>query len=168
LLFGKVANDRELEPLTLQSFHYQNDPDHDDCETHHHGYQPNQQVAKHRNKKQYDADNPEQGPNYHCGQPNSDALKGMEAHKTILAIRLYKKKYDCRHKEVSQRSRQWLRQDTHTATGAFRGTHSAAAAGTEGSVIGHCCSTIWAVGGHAFFQASRAEGFLFRQFSQTP
>src|SRR3984893_8146486 len=56
LLFRHVSDDRQLEHLSLQSFHHQHHPNHDESETDHHGNQVCQEMAQERNDEQDDGD----------------------------------------------------------------------------------------------------------------
>src|ERR1700723_2070196 len=94
LLFCEVAPQRELEHLALQRFYNEHDPDHEKCESNHHGDQPDQRVANQGDEKQHESQNPERRPKYHADQKQSQTLKGMEAHEAILVIGLDKKEHN--------------------------------------------------------------------------
>src|ERR1700730_13603781 len=86
LLFRHVSDDRQFERLSLQSFHHQHHPNHDETETDHHGNEVCQQMAQERNDEQDDGDNFEESNNDKSSGPREDTLERMKTHKSVLFI----------------------------------------------------------------------------------
>jgi hypothetical protein len=137
LAFGKVAHQRKLDHLALESLDNEYNPNHEKREADHHGDQQEEQAAKTRNKEQQEADNPERCSNDQASQTHPQALKGMKTNETVFAIGLDKKKNDRWQKKVGQGASQRLRQCAHDAMCPLGRAHGTTTAWTKRRGIGH-------------------------------
>jgi hypothetical protein len=147
---GKIAHPRKPEHLTLKGFHNKYSPDHEQPKAGHHRDQKQKQRAYRRNEEQRVACNPQHRSNQECRQKESEALKGMKADETILAVGLNQDKQNCRQEKIGERPRECFTQHAHRAPCPFNREHAAAAARTKGGGFGHLCSAVRARDRHSF------------------
>src|SRR5271154_5207543 len=91
LLFRQFAQNREFEYFALKRLHHQHQPDNDCAQSSDDRNQRDEKRANQRNQEKNLAGKYERAAEQQARQGEKKTLKALEAHKTVLAVRLDQK-----------------------------------------------------------------------------